>query len=309
MELIRGIHNLRPEHQGCVLTIGNFDGVHLGHQAVIKQLVAKAKEYQLPSTVMVFEPQPQEVFARETAPARLSLLRDKVQLLAELGVDRLLCIQFNQHFSSLTAEQFISQLLVTQLAVKFLVVGDDFRFGQKRQGDFDLLLKAGQQHHFVVANTASFVLSQMRVSSTKIRAALSTNQLDDAQSMLGRKYALTGRVAHGKALGRTIGFPTANVFMKRQVVPVKGVYAVEVELASGERRTGMANIGTRPTVNGTRCQLEVHIFDFEGNLYGQRIRVELVAKLREEQPFASVEALTAQLHQDKLNAQSSLAQL
>lgn len=309
MELIRGIHNLRTRHQGCVLTIGNFDGVHLGHQTVLKQLVAKAKSMNLPSCVMVFEPQPQEVFTGQNAPARLSLLRDKVRLLKELGVDRLLCIHFNATFSALTAQQFIEELLLSKLQVRYLVVGDDFRFGLKRQGDYALLQQAGQQHGFAVSNTQSFMMSQARVSSTDIRAALAKDYLQDAAAMLGRPYAITGRVVHGDALGRTIGFPTANVLLKRQVLPVRGVYAVQVELKSGLRYTGMANIGSRPTVKGTRQQLEVHLFDFKGNLYGQHIQVELVAKLREEQPFASVDALTEQLHKDRINAQLQLAQL
>ncbi|MBW8191876.1 bifunctional riboflavin kinase/FAD synthetase [Neiella marina] len=306
MELIRGIHNLRDRHRQCVLTIGNFDGVHLGHQAVLRQLVAKAKVYGVPSMVMVFEPQPQEVFAGDKAPARLSLLRDKVRLLSQMGIDRLLCVQFNHRFAAISASRFISHLLVEKLAIRYLVVGDDFCFGKGRQGQYQDLVTAGNDHGFDVNNTHSFMLQQVRVSSTKIRAALADNHLDIAESLLGHRYALTGRVVHGDALGRTIGFPTANVLMKRQVIPVQGVYAVETELADGTQVLGMANIGRRPTVKGTRPQLEVHLFDFDGDLYGQRIKVELVAKLREEQRFASVDALKQQLELDKITARQQL---
>ncbi|WP_087504936.1 bifunctional riboflavin kinase/FAD synthetase [Neiella marina] len=308
MELIRGIHNLRLRHRQCVLTIGNFDGVHQGHQAVLRQLVAKAKAFGVPSMVMVFEPQPQEVFAGDKAPARLSLLRDKVRLLAEIGIDRLLCVQFNPRFAAMSATQFIDNLLVEKLAIRFLVVGDDFCFGKGRQGHYSDLVTAGKQHGFEVNNTQSFVLNEQRVSSTQIRAALANDHLDDAEALLGHRYALTGRVVHGDALGRTIGFPTANVLMKRQVIPVQGVYAVEAELANGRLVSGMANIGRRPTVKGTRPQLEVHLFDFNGDLYGQRIKVDLVAKLREEQSFASVDALKDQLAQDKVVARRRLEQ-
>ena len=309
MELIRGIHNLRAQHHGCVLTIGNFDGVHRGHRAVLQQLVAKAKALGLPSTVMVFEPQPQEFFAGHSAPARLSLLRDKVRLLRELGVDRLLCVQFNTRFATLTAEQFIQQLLVDKLGVRYLVIGDDFRFGAQRLGDYQTLVAAGQTHRFVVTSTQSFVLCEARVSSTEIRAALAEGRLNDASQLLGRPYALTGRVVHGDALGRTLGFPTANVCLKRQVIPVRGVFAVRINLPCGSSHVGMANIGSRPTVRGKRQQLEVHLFDFNNDLYGQHIQVELVEKLREEQLFNSVAELTQQLQQDKLNAQSRFARL
>lgn len=306
MELIRGIHNLRERHRHCVLTIGNFDGVHLGHQAVLRQLVEKAKAYGVPSMVMVFEPQPQEVFAGDNAPARLSLLRDKVRLLADIGIDRLLCVQFNHRFAAMTAQQFIDHLLVDKLAIRYLVVGDDFCFGKGRQGQYQDLIDAGKSSDFEVNNTHSFMLDQVRVSSTKVRAALADDDLNRAESLLGHRYALTGRVAHGDALGRTIGFPTANVMMKRQVIPVQGVYAVEAELADGRLIKGMANIGRRPTVKGTRPQLEVHLFDFDGDLYGQRIKVDLVAKLREEQSFQSIDALKQQLELDKVTARQQL---
>ncbi|CAH0532695.1 Bifunctional riboflavin kinase/FMN adenylyltransferase [Vibrio stylophorae] len=302
MELIRGIHNLLPSHHGCVLTIGNFDGVHLGHQAVLKQVVEKAKELGLPATVMVFEPQPNEFFLRERAPARLTRLRDKWQHLSQCGIERVLCVNFNHHFAQLTAQQFIERLLVAQLGVKFLVVGDDFRFGQQRQGDFAMLQQAGEEHGFAVVSTDTFCHSHeqqvpCRVSSTAIRQALAQDDLAAAARMLGRPYSICGRVSHGRKLGRTIGFPTANIPLKRFVSPVNGVYVVTVH-GLDQIYQGVANVGHRPTVGGLRQQLEVHLFDYQADLYGQQIEVQLRHKLRGEQKFASFEALQAQIAQD-----------
>lgn len=298
MEFIRGIHNIKPSHQGCVLTIGNFDGLHLGHQAVLKQLMAQAERLSLPSVVMTFEPQPLELFLKNQAPARLTRLRDKYLHLSQWPIDRLLCINFNTHFAQLSADAFIDDLLVARLGVKFLVVGDDFRFGKQRQGDFALLQQAGKRYGFEVVNTQSFCLEQTRVSSTAIRQALAQDDLALAALLLGRDYSISGRVSHGQKLGRTIGFPTANIPLKRQVSPVSGVYVVQVRGALDEVVGGVANIGQRPTVNGVRQQLEVHLFDVQRNLYGQQLEVVLLHKLREEQKFASFEALKQQIQLD-----------
>ncbi len=297
MELIRGIHNLRPRHHGCVLTIGNFDGVHLGHQAVLRQLQVKGAELGLPTCVMLFEPQPMELFAREGAPARLTRLRDKFLALQTLGLERLLCIRFGHDFANLEPERFIEEILVARLGVRYLVVGDDFCFGRGRLGDFALLKAAGERHGFEVVSTSSFCVADQRVSSTRLREALRGDQLAEVHAMLGEPYTVSGRVAHGDKLGRTIGFPTANVHLKRRVAPVSGVYAVEV-VFSGHTHYGVANVGTRPTVNGHRPQLEVHIFDFSGDLYGRHIRVRLCHKLRDEKKFDSFAALQVQIHQD-----------
>lgn len=306
MELIRGMHNIRDKHKGCVLTIGKFDGVHLGHQAVISNLVNKARELSLPSTVMVFEPQPEEVFAPDRAPARLSRLRDKYSQLKALGVDRLLCVKFDKQFASQSAEFFVEELLVAKLGVKFLVVGDDFRFGKGRTGDFDMLLAEGEKCGFTVVSTDSFRLKSCRISSTAIRAALADNDFAQAEQMLGRPFAISGKVIHGDKKGRTIGFPTANVLLKRCKTPVNGVFAVTV-LVNGRLHKGVANIGTRPTVNGQRSQLEVHIFDFTGNLYGTFISVQLVAKLREEMRFDSFEQLKQQILSDADHARELMS--
>lgn len=306
MELIRGLHNIRDKHRGCVLTIGKFDGVHLGHQAVLSQVVEKAKELGVPSTVMVFEPQPEELFTPEQAPARLSLLRDKYTQLQALGIDRLLCVKFDRHFAAFSATEFVEGLLVRKLGIQFLVVGDDFRFGKGRVGDFSTLVEEGKKCQFEVVSTQSFRLENCRISSTAVRDALSTNDFNLAQQMLGRPFTIAGKVLHGDKKGRTIGFPTANVLLKRCKAPVNGVFAVIVSVAD-KRYSGVANIGHRPTVNGQRSQLEVHIFDFSDDVYGQFISVALVSKIRQEMKFDSFELLHQQIQKDALEAKSLLS--
>lgn len=307
MELVRGTHNLGQNHVGCVLTIGNFDGVHLGHQALLRQLRRKAQQLSLPSVVMSFEPQPLEYFRGDQAPARLTTLRDKCRVLAELEIDRLVCLHFDRHFAAMSAEAFIEQLLVQRLGVRFLVIGDDFRFGAGRRGDFNLLRQAGERHGFEVVNTDSFCVQQQRISSTLIRDALAAGKLEQVAEWLGRRYSICGRVVHGDKLGRTIGFPTANVLLKRQVSPVSGVFAVRVHGSTPGPVVGVANIGQRPTVHGVRTQLEVHLFDFDGDLYGQVIEVELIRKLRDEQRFDSFELLRQQIQQDVQQARALFA--
>ncbi|MAK71348.1 MAG: bifunctional riboflavin kinase/FMN adenylyltransferase [Idiomarinaceae bacterium] len=336
MELIRGTHNLRAKHRGCVLTIGNFDGVHLGHQAVLQQVCAKAKALGVPAAVMTFEPQPQELFQPEKAPARLTNWREKYLALRDQGVDRHIVIEFNKKFASQPAREFIEKTLVDKLGVKFLVVGDDFRFGFKREGDFELLTKAGKELGFEVVDTRSYRQQQQRVSSTAIRQALNEGDFENAEAMLGRPYQMQGKVVHGRKNGRTIGFPTANIPLKRLKSPLHGVFAVKVEVgttvglpceqsehlnprAEGselhraqrlnrEAFEGVANLGTRPTLNGDEVQLEVHLFDFSGNLYGQHVTVTPVAKLRAEQRFASLDQLKQQIQKDAARAKQLLAQ-
>lgn len=298
MELIRGIHNLRNQHHGCVLTIGNFDGVHLGHQRVLEQVKEKAALLNLPSVVMTFEPQPMELFAKDKAPARLTRLRDKFELLQQMNIDRLLCVNFNHHFASLSAESFIRDLLVDKLGVKFLVIGDDFRFGKGRVGNFEMLKQAGKTFGFEVVSTRSFCVDDRRVSSTAIRQALANDELDVSAAMLGRHYTLSGRVAHGKKLARDFGFPTANISLKRYVSPVSGVYAVQVMGIDKQPLPGIANVGNKPTVNGSNLDLEVHIFGFDGDLYGKQIEVALFHKIRNEKKFSSLQLLKQQIELD-----------
>ncbi|VEA71757.1 Riboflavin biosynthesis protein ribF [Serratia rubidaea] len=302
MELIRGIHNIRARHHGCVLTIGNFDGVHRGHKALLEQLKQEGQRLGLPVIVMIFEPQPLELFAADKAPARLTRLRDKVKYLAQAGVDYLLCVKFDPRFAAHTAQSFVAELLVQKLGVKFLMVGDDFRFGANRLGDFPLLQKAGAEYGFEVVSTPTFREGGQRISSTAIRNALRDDDLPLAETLLGHPYSISGRVVHGDELGRTIGFPTANLPLKRLVAPVKGVYAVEVYGLGPQPLPGVANIGTRPTVAGVRQQLEVHLLDVTMDLYGRHIDVVLRAKLRNEQRFASLDALKQQIANDVVSA-------
>lgn len=306
MQLVRGIHNIQPDDHGCVLTIGNFDGVHLGHQQVIKALVKKAKSLGVVSAVLVFEPQPQELFSPKTAPARLCRLRDKYSLLTKLGVQRLICVNFTSHFANQSAESFIKYLLVKKLGVKHLIVGDDFHFGKNRTGTFSMLKQAGLTFGFAVSDTKSYKMADCRISSTAIRQALQENRLNDVKRMLGRDYSITGRVFHGDKRGRELGFPTANVLLKRRVSPVTGVFAVKVNTEIGIF-DGVANIGSRPTVSGDRQQLEVHLFEFNDNLYGQCIEVIIKKKLREVMKFNNLKELTAQISKDSEQAKKTLA--
>lgn len=302
MKFIRGIHNLNEQHRGCVLTIGNFDGVHRGHQALMSRLCEEGRKRNLPVVVMVFEPQPLELFAGDKAPARLTRLREKLRYMAEAGVDKVLCVRFDRRFAALSAQRFISDLLVEKLDVKYLAVGDDFRFGAGRQGDFLLLQKAGAEYGFEVVSTETFCDGGKRISSTAVRQALAVDDLALAQSLLGHPFTISGRVVHGDALGRTLGFPTANLPLRRSVSPVKGVYAVEVRGLTPEPLQGVANIGTRPTVKGLRQQLEVHLLDINMDLYGRHIDVVLKQKIRNEQRFASLEALKEQIANDVVTA-------
>ena len=305
MELIRGIHNIKAQHKGCVLTIGNFDGVHLGHMSVLAQLKASSVKHQLPSVVMTFEPQPVEVFNPKVAPARLIRWRDKYQLLQPY-VDRLFCVRFNLNFANLPAEQFVSELLVNKLGVKHLVIGDDFKFGFKRQGDFQLLQLLGEKYNFTVEDTKSCILESERVSSTAIREKVANNDFAGAERFLGRAYSVWGTVVHGAKNGRTIGFPTANILMHRKVSPVAGVFAVQVKLHN-RLYNAVANVGYRPTLNGKRNQLEVHIFDFSGDLYQKRLQVIFRHKIRAEQKFESLAALQQQIALDCQTAKQFFA--
>ncbi|MEI2266181.1 bifunctional riboflavin kinase/FAD synthetase [Erwinia sp. CGal63] len=304
MKFIRGIHNLREQHRGCVLTIGNFDGVHRGHQALLARLREEGRKRKLPVVVMLFEPQPLELFAADKAPARLTRLREKLRYLQKAGVDAVLCLRFDRRFAAQSAHSFVADLLVDKLDVRFLAVGDDFRFGAGREGDFLLLQKAGHDYGFDVISTQTFCDDGRRISSTAVRQALAADDLPLANALLGHPFSLSGRVVHGDALGRTIGFPTANLPLRRYVSPVKGVYAVEVHGLGDKPLPGVANIGTRPTVAGIRQQLEVHLLDIAIDLYGRHIEVVLCEKIRNEQRFASLDALKEQIARDVVAARN-----
>ena len=311
MQLIRGFYNL-PNHSvltnGCILSIGNFDGVHLGHQQILARLINKSIELGLPSVVMLFEPQPREFFAKKVddltacnVPARLMRLRDKLKYLEKSGIDFVLCVRFSERFAKLTAEEFIQDLLVKRLKVRYLSVGDDFRFGAKRAGDYHTLQEAGKTFNFTVEESHTHSFEQDRISSSLIRELLQKDKLALVEKLLGKPYSIAGRVAHGNKLGRTIGFPTANIMLNRLVVPIHGVYAVQVETKTGVFQ-GIANVGNRPTINGTKPLLEVHIFDFNRSIYGEAIEVRFIKKLRNEVKFSNFEALKQQIEKDKQQA-------
>jgi riboflavin kinase/FMN adenylyltransferase len=304
MELIHGLHNLRSRHRGCVATIGNFDGVHLGHQAVLGQLAERGAELGLPTVVVTFEPHPREYFARDMVPARLTRFREKLQALRRFSVARVVCLRFDQTLANMPAADFIQRLLVEGLAVHNLVVGDDFRFGKGREGDFAMLRAAGDAHGFQVAAMHTFNVDGERVSSTRIREALALDDLATAEKLLGRPYRMCGRVVHGDERGRTIGFPTANIHLHRDSSPVNGVYAVEVFGLDEEPLAGVANVGTRPTLGGTQSRLEVHLFDVDADIYGRYVHVDFLHKLRPEHRFASLEELVTQIRKDATEARA-----
>ena len=314
MRLIRGLTNLKrlsgqadsPLADGCVATIGNFDGVHLGHKTIIDQVKQKAAELDVPSVVMIFEPQPREFFQGADAPPRLMPFRQKFEALLAEGVDVVLCIRFDERFRRYSAMGFVEDVLIQGLAVRHLVVGDDFRFGCDRAGDFRLLEQVGQEHDFTVENTRTVTVDGERVSSTRVRNALNVNGLEEAERLLGHAYRIHGRIVYGRQLGRQIGAPTANILLHKMPA-LRGVYVVRARLETGEWRDGVANIGLRPTVDGKRPSLEVHLFDFAGTLYGQHLAVVFRHGLRDEVKFDSVDELRQQIARDFEHARAWLA--
>jgi len=307
MQLVRGLHNLHPEYCGCAATIGSFDGVHLGHQAVLGQLAERAQDLHLPATLITFEPHPREYFRPESAPPRLTRFREKMEALRRCGIDRVVCLRFDAHLASLPPEEFIRVILLEGVVVKYLVIGDDFHFGKGRSGNFATLQQAGAKHGFPVVNIHTFNIGDSRVSSTRIREALQAGELETAEALLGRTYRMSGRVAHGDKRGRTIGFPTANIHLHRAVTPVEGVFAVEMFGIPGEPVKGVANVGVRPTVDGTRSLLEVHLFDFDRDIYGAHVQVSFLKKLRPERRFDSFTELQQQIMHDAERARAYFA--
>lgn len=302
MRVFRG--HSRPVPAPVVLAIGNFDGVHLGHAVLVRQLVNSAKRFELAPTVLTFEPHPREFFTPESAPARLTTLREKFELLADLGVSQTMVCRFNAAFAALTADQFIDQVLVRGLQVKHLIIGDDFCFGRGRTGNFALLQAAGQRFGFTVEAMQSVMLDGERVSSSAVRRALATGDMAHAARLLGRPYIIDGQVAHGEKIGRQLGFATANIRIKHNPLPMAGVFAVEVSGLGDRPLPGVANLGIRPTVGGTRPLLEVHLFDFDRDIYGAHISVRFVKKLRDEQRFPNFDALKAQIAADAAAARA-----
>lgn len=305
MELIRGLHNMRPRHRGCVVTIGAFDGVHLGHQAVIRHLLEKAAEFGLPSTIIVFEPLPREYFSPLKAPARIMSFREKFFALRGLGVERLLRVRFNERLRAMSARQFVDDIFVAGLGARYVVLGDDFRFGNDREGDLEFIRQQGLRHGYEARPTPTLSMDGERVSSTRIREALEQADFAEAARLLGRPYTISGKVIYGRQLGQTLGTPTANLELRRLRAPLNGVYAVQVSGAGLEGALGVANVGVRPTVDDSiRANLEVHLLDREIGLYGQHIEVTFRHKLREEKKFGSVDELRENIARDIENTRA-----
>ena len=302
MEVIRGLHNIRPRHAGCVATIGTFDGVHHGHQMLLAHLKAKSEELGAPSLLVTFEPQPREYFQRTPVPARLTRFREKIQILRSTGIDRVLCIPFNERTRLIPAGEVVERFLVDLLGVRYVVVGDDFQFGKDREGDYSTLKEAGDRFGFGVSHMGTLTFDHDRVSSTRIREVLSAGDFMLAEKLLGRPYFMMGRVVYGRRIGRTIGVPTVNIRLQRYKAALSGVFAVTVD-GLGETRFGAANIGVRPTVHvdGTPSEeplLEVHIFDFDEEVYGRLLTVTLQLKIRDERWFPSLEAMKVEIDKD-----------
>ncbi|CAN5286302.1 bifunctional riboflavin kinase/FAD synthetase [soil metagenome] len=306
MELIRGLYNLRSRHSDCAVTIGSFDGVHLGHQALLRQLAAAGRERELATTLVSFEPLPGEYFKRHDPPARLTRLREKCEALAQCPLDRLLCLRFDADMARWPASAFIERILIHGLGVRYLIVGADFRFGQGRQGDVSLLRKSAAQSGFDLAVVRDVAVDGRRISSTAVRRALAEGRLDDARRLLGREYRMSGRVIVGDQVGRRLGFPTANIAVGRPATAVHGVFAVRVSPAGSGSYDGVASVGTRPTVDGRRLLLEVHLFDFDGDLYRKYLHVDFVTRLRDEARFASLEEMRQQMRADADRARDVL---
>jgi len=309
MELVRGLHNLPKPARGCVLTVGNFDGVHLGHQRMIRAVKERAAELRLPATVLVFEPSSKEFIDPDGAPARLTRWREKFVALEAAGVDRLVTLRFNDCMRAMSPQAFVHELMVDALGARHMVVGHDFRYGSKACGTIESLREAGRARGFGVEELAPFVFDGMRVSSTAVRERLELGDFAGAARLLGRPYRMLGHVAHGRRLGRELGFPTANLHLMRRKSPVWGISAVKIFGIAATPVAGVASLGTRPTVDGTEPLLEVHVFDFAGDLYGRLIEVEFVAKLRDEAKFDSLDALVTQMHVDAAQARELLSRV
>jgi riboflavin kinase/FMN adenylyltransferase len=301
MKVVRFLHHLTQLEKPSAVAIGNFDGMHLGHQAILKSIQEKAQSKGWKSVVILFEPHPKEYFVPNLPPSRLMRLTDKLVFLSGLGIDTVICLKFDEKLANLSATHFIEKILIDRLKVGYLSVGEDFRFGRGRQGNVQLLRQTGLVNHFEVVTQTNVGLSESenRISSTQIRACINQGKLDEAKTLLGHPIRLVGRVTRGDQRGRTLGFPTANIRLNQKMA-YTGVFTVQTTI-DGQVFSGVANIGSRPTVDNTAGKtryLEVHLFDFYGDIYGKRLSVELIDKLREETKFNSIEALKKQIAED-----------
>ena len=306
MEFIRGLHNLQRQRKECAATIGNFDGVHLGHQKVLEQLKATAKNAGLISTVVIFEPQPIEYFSPDKAPSRLTRLREKLQQFSRHDIDRIVCIGFDEKIANLSAAEFVDDILLDALAVKELIIGDDFHFGKNRQGNYHYLVDVAEEKGFVVDKTDTLSSGDERVSSTLIRQALASGDMDKASDLLGRPYRISGRVVHGDKRGRQLGFATANIELHRYLSPVVGIFSGRVYGIENKPLDAVIYVGSRPVYKGEHVILEVHILDYDEDLYGRHVQVELLEKLRGEGDFKTEEELVLQIAKDIESTRSSL---
>jgi riboflavin kinase / FMN adenylyltransferase len=302
MKFVRDLHNLSASTGGCVATIGNFDGVHLGHQLIIKQLQQTAETNNLPSVLLTFEPHPQEFFSPDNAQARLMRLREKLVCLRNYHIDRVVCLKFNQALAELSAEDFIRNILVDKLAVRHLIVGEDFRFGNKRKGNISTLESSGRKFGFLITCTETCEVDGQRVSSSRVRNALASGNLPQAERLLGRPYSICGRIVHGDKRGRILGYPTININMHRQRSPVSGIFATKIYGLGTSVHNAVTSIGTRPVFNGANVRLEAHVLDFDAEVYGNYVCVELLQRLRPEQNFETIDELKIQIETDINNA-------
>ena len=304
IKIIRGLNNIREKHAGAVVTIGNFDGVHIGHQMILRRVNQEAKRLKTQSMLICFEPQPREFFDVYQAPARLTRFREKVELLAEQGISQVLCLKFNEEVRKMSSNRFTS-LLVDRLKVRALFVGDDFKFGNDRRGDFSSLKEAGSKNNFPVHNMYTLDFQAERVSSTRIRDSLAVGEFQLAEKLLGHPFSISGKVIYGRQLGRTIGIPTANIQLHRYVAPISGVFACNVFIGA-ELFFGVANVGVRPTVDDANLTpiLEVHLLNFNRMIYGKSVKVVFLKKLRDEKKYEDLSALKFAINQDVRNAET-----
>jgi riboflavin kinase/FMN adenylyltransferase len=309
MDFVRGLHNLRPRHRGCVLTIGAFDGIHRGHQEMIRMLRERAREHSLPGVVLSFEPTPREYFAKGAPPPRLTRFRERFDALSAYGVDRFVCVRFDERMRQMSQEQFVDGVLVEALGIKHIVVGSDFRFARDNNGSVATLHAVGPGKGFGVSVVPPFEVDGERVSSSLVREVLETGDVQRAAKYLGRPYRITGKVIAGQKLGRTLGYPTANLRLHRRATPVAGIFAVRASGGGLKNAPAVASLGTRPAVNGKELLLEIHVFDYSGDLYRRYLHVDFVERLRDELWFPSMDALVEQMDKDAALAREILARV
>jgi riboflavin kinase / FMN adenylyltransferase len=307
MQLIRGLHNLRAHHRGCVVTIGNFDGVHRGHQEILRLLAERGRAHAVPGAVLSFEPLPREYFEPEQAPARLTRFRERFDALAHYGAERFVCLRFDHVVRDMDGKQFIDQILVRSLGARHVLVGHDFHFGRDRTGTIALLRAAGERDGFAVEELLPVMIDGERISSTLVRAALARGDLARAEQLLGRPYSMSGRVVRGQQLGRKLGFATANIRPQRSRVALAGVFAARVTGGGLQGHPAVVNVGTRPVVQGKEILIEAHLLDFDRDLYGAHLRVDFISRLRGEDWFPSLDALIVQMRQDEQQARNVLS--